>query len=974
MAKVNAIPTYTKDNILQAFRNSQPQYIQATFNQDAFRAEEVTLTHTLPSTPEHDQPVMYEGQKYGRPHFRLKPQDANQSGGIWFVEEEDKLKLRFILQAFRPEEDVIPLDFRSIQINLTYYHAGSQQELSMDVQPEDIRQVYIDRMNILKDIHASLVIPPENKEAIYEALTNLKYRSELSVRADVWWQEPKQNNVEPKVSWLNPTPPLNGSLPFGRDLVVEVNAVDENSISDVQLWLNNKLIRKIDKPPYRWGATRNSDALMKNLIPGKYTLKATARDTTGKETTITRNFQVADPVGVSYTRFNYKNLSLKGNYILLPNNRVFMQHKSVQDAQTALKLIQHYKMDTHCVLPGYGKYNLEYFLSIGQAPAGSSNLKEDIIKFDPNKLQVVNKQNNWYILEGASHSMLFFGPNKHAAYEALEIIKVYGFTEHGFVGRPNPPMSYWKRQQQYVFNPSVLSNLGTINVITSNANVLSGGLSGGVTMGRSFASRGVDGPKKLDIEFTEVLHFSKNDHDVFRGIFDQLEDEDLKWEKKIIPNPDGGKDFTIHYRKTKDPNVYFFLPQVFRLQMNDEGYPQVKISMWSKGDGGADLSQYKIAVECSVLPYIHPNAKKDMLEKLYQTEGKKYAELAIGGYSTSRFLVDGAFRSIFEELGGKAIFVDGQELPLAGKGQEIDLLGGIEVDASGFNLSFITTLESFEDLRRRFEEGHIIGKIQYELEEELEEGGITTGSYQIEVELNLKKLANVSPDVAIMLKEVTGEGSNGSLYLPEGIELKHTLPYPLTIKGVDLTLLSKVGGEVYDVDYQIYLKDENFPKNIANDGSKLSLLLNEEDISDTRDNGLFWTDLICRPHGLYYDVDARAIMTKIIDYAHKEEVPWSLNVEFIGNWEQVQKIQVVIADLNGKLIQAVDLDEDETEIKVQMATSLSAYLNTADGFNREYKYKRRFFYRDGTDYIDPDWQESSVFDTTSLFIRPYTPV
>jgi hypothetical protein len=51
---------------------------------------------------------------------------------------------------------------------------------------------------------------------------------------------------------------------------------------------------------------------------------------------------------------------------------------------------------------------------------------------------------NWLIVDG-SHSMFNFGKKKNEAYQALKMIKKYGFTYSCFVGRPGPSFKYLRQ-------------------------------------------------------------------------------------------------------------------------------------------------------------------------------------------------------------------------------------------------------------------------------------------------------------------------------------------------------------------------------------------------------------------------------------------------------------------------------------------------------------------------------------------------
>src|SRR6185436_9276206 len=77
--------------------------------------------------------------------------------------------------------------------------------------------------------------------------------------------------------------PANGAvLPVGADLYVLANASDPGgSIANVQLFLNNQLVRQEGIAPYEWGAAGQNDPLLQNLAAGTFTLKVVATDNAG---------------------------------------------------------------------------------------------------------------------------------------------------------------------------------------------------------------------------------------------------------------------------------------------------------------------------------------------------------------------------------------------------------------------------------------------------------------------------------------------------------------------------------------------------------------------------------------------------------------------------------------------------------------------------------------------------------------------
>lgn len=112
-------------------------------------------------------------------------------------------------------------------------------------------------------------------------------------------------------------------------------------------------------------------------------------------------------------------------------------------ATQALAVIRHYRLNQQCFV-GRPNAPMQYYLSNGRTPAGPMP-GEDSIHFDNNNIRAVNVNGRWKIVEGGTHWMLDFGSNEAQAWAALRIIWKYDFSYICFVGRPNPPMMYFRR-------------------------------------------------------------------------------------------------------------------------------------------------------------------------------------------------------------------------------------------------------------------------------------------------------------------------------------------------------------------------------------------------------------------------------------------------------------------------------------------------------------------------------------------------
>ncbi|MEB3345813.1 G8 domain-containing protein [Aquimarina gracilis] len=100
------------------------------------------------------------------------------------------------------------------------------------------------------------------------------------------------------------TSPANRQLQEGDDLGVVI-AVNNGSISNIKLYLNNVLVRQEGIAPYEWGTANpgQNDAALLDLAAGTYTLKAVATDNDGNtgEVSITITVQSNQSITTTFT-------------------------------------------------------------------------------------------------------------------------------------------------------------------------------------------------------------------------------------------------------------------------------------------------------------------------------------------------------------------------------------------------------------------------------------------------------------------------------------------------------------------------------------------------------------------------------------------------------------------------------------------------------------------------------------------------
>ena len=136
------------------------------------------------------------------------------------------------------------------------------------------------------------------------------------------------------------------------------------------------------------------------------------------------------------------------------------------NANTAVSIIQHYKMNSQCFV-GRPHPPFQYWLVNGQSPVGSF-AGEDRIPFNPNTVEVKQINGRWKIVDG--NSWLFdFNTNQADADTALAIIKRYGFNSVCYVGRPNAPMQYLRKDLKLVLSPGL--SLGTISPVRPDTGI-----------------------------------------------------------------------------------------------------------------------------------------------------------------------------------------------------------------------------------------------------------------------------------------------------------------------------------------------------------------------------------------------------------------------------------------------------------------------------------------------------------------------
>lgn len=78
----------------------------------------------------------------------------------------------------------------------------------------------------------------------------------------------------------------------------------------------------------------------------------------------------------------------------------------------------------------------------GKLGAAPPTLKEDCLRIRPHQVQVRHRPAGWTVVDG-SHLLMDFGVSQADAERAKEVIAFYALDRICYVGRPNPPMTYF---------------------------------------------------------------------------------------------------------------------------------------------------------------------------------------------------------------------------------------------------------------------------------------------------------------------------------------------------------------------------------------------------------------------------------------------------------------------------------------------------------------------------------------------------
>jgi len=128
---------------------------------------------------------------------------------------------------------------------------------------------------------------------------------------------------------------------------------------------------------------------------------------------------------------------------LVDNGRPILDFGTNEDnAFRAQDVIRHYRLDRQCRL-GRPQPVMQYYLAGNQAPSGWFQ-NEDCVAFAPGRLAVRRLGARWTVGEG-DNILVETGDDREEAERALNVIRRHAFSNLCYVGRPDPPMVYFRR-------------------------------------------------------------------------------------------------------------------------------------------------------------------------------------------------------------------------------------------------------------------------------------------------------------------------------------------------------------------------------------------------------------------------------------------------------------------------------------------------------------------------------------------------
>ncbi|MEY7848731.1 hypothetical protein AB7C87_05950 [Natrarchaeobius sp. A-rgal3] len=127
---------------------------------------------------------------------------------------------------------------------------------------------------------------------------------------------------------------------------------------------------------------------------------------------------------------------------VIEDTHQLLELESMSDAFSAKEIIEFYGFNRHCFV-GRPDSVMAYWLVDGRpATLSQTPFTEDCISIDHTNLTVEQTAGGeWRLTDGTRRLMT--DPDEEAIRTAKATIEHHEFSRHCFVGRPNPPMTYW---------------------------------------------------------------------------------------------------------------------------------------------------------------------------------------------------------------------------------------------------------------------------------------------------------------------------------------------------------------------------------------------------------------------------------------------------------------------------------------------------------------------------------------------------
>jgi len=908
----------------------------------------------IPKYPTNEGVVVHAGKKYGEPEYRFKKRGGGagipESDSFWFEKKDNnEVVLHLILEAYRENQDEIPLNMKNISLALNYKQGTEVKSLPLTVK----QTPFVKAVNILKDIHAEAVIPAFDVDSVVSSLTSDNgIDATITVDSEIWWQKPTQNQ--------QPTTSFTGEW--------------KTTYGIVRLIQNGTKITgdyDVGKGPFV-GSVRG------NRFTGTFVNNGMKK------------------TGEVYWNINGNNINGKwrwkgsGNWLPWTGTKISSKKPKLKYTNTKkpaetwtgtwgsnhgpLRLVQQGNM----VYGDYAKVNGTIEAKIVRnmlRGVFTNNGKPGIFEWKMNGQKFTG---NWKWRGATKWSGAWNGQLKSKTKPTLTSkmkskIKFIPILDTRLVGRILTPLSTAstavnKVNHQYTINVS----------FDRNDQQVFGDLVG------SFISEEYKWiPKRMDKdgEVYDIFYRATNKLDEFcflPQVF-RIQVSDIKPEPKmsIAMQSDDAADLnkykilvTMQIAPYFHPNAKKDLYETISLETaGSVKYPKLSFKGYKKARFvvdpayGGENSVFRGKVNENV-DEINPSTGFNLsVECNFESFDYLKREL-IDGITIGHVIFDlEQHTSEGEEV------VQSQQIPV-----ELNLR-----KLTGFHIpnTVIETVEDWEDLQRFKEDNQ-------DSENGDQEDEDSNGGNKKFIDKLLDFLDDATKKREEEQENQEGEDEEESVLptAPYGTLLTNPYNQELEIGNVSITLLSEVGDLVYDVDLDIETGERLWPTSIMPAGIK-PLPLDQNDVDTIDDETRVWTHLQVEPYSVKFTTDPEAVLGKIIDYASGDFQEWNLRIEcgVFANWDRISaedrekyndisRIEVQIKKPSGE-VEGVLLSHDEPSKNLSMSRSLSEILNSQQTDDKKYATRQKNIYL----INEGDWSEwQELEETTSVDNLWITPI